>query len=117
MKKYLELTRRRLLQASGAAAAGALLNTAYSPYTKAQGADAADMIIENGMVITNDPIQPRAEAIAIKNGLIQAVGTNADVMNLMGNNTKVINAQGKTVIPGLNDSHQHPTRAGRFYAL
>jgi hypothetical protein len=76
----------------------------------------ADFIIRDAVVITQDPVRPRAQAIAVKSGLIQAVGSNQDIMALQGKSTRVVSAGGRTLIPGLNDSHQHPTRAGRFFA-
>lgn len=109
------LTRRRLLALSGAAGAAAAF--ASSPGLAQDFiAGAADLIVTDGLVLTQDPTRPRAQAIAVKNGLIQAVGDNKAVLERRGTNTQVISAGGRTIIPGLNDSHQHPTRAGRFFA-
>lgn len=76
----------------------------------------ADFIIYDGDVITQNAAMPKAEAIAVKNGLVHAVGSNADMRAFQNAGTRTVSAGGRTIIPGLNDSHQHPTRAGRFYA-
>lgn len=75
-----------------------------------------DLVVLGANAITQDPRFPRAEAVASKGGIITAVGGDAEIRPLIGRNTRVIEADGRTLIPGLNDSHQHPTRAGRFYA-
>lgn len=110
------IDRRRLLAYSGAAGAAALITTPFSRFARAATRDAADMIVRDAAIITQDPARPTAQALAVKNGLVQAVGSNEEIAALRGANTKVLSAGGKTLIPGLNDSHQHPTRAGRFYA-
>ena len=110
-----DISRRKLLALSGAA--GATLAFGRSPaWAQDLLTGAPDLIVTDGFIITQDPTQPRAEALAVKNGLIQAVGSNADILSLQSNRTEFLSAGGRTIIPGLNDSHQHPTRAGRFYA-
>ncbi|MEL7257380.1 MAG: amidohydrolase [Pseudomonadota bacterium] len=66
-----------------------------------------DIIIHNGCLITFDPDQPDAEALAIKDGLITQVGANDAVLARAGAETKVIDAKGGTVLPGFIDSHVH----------
>jgi predicted amidohydrolase YtcJ len=51
-----------------------------------------------------------AEAVAISGDTIRAVGTNESILRLSGDKTNVIDLDGKTVIPGLIDSHLHPDR-------
>ncbi|MDF1669052.1 MAG: amidohydrolase [Roseovarius sp.] len=70
-------------------------------------AQAPDIVILNGTLITFDTAHPRAEALAICGGLICAVGTTADIRELAGQKTHVIDAQGATVLPGFIDSHVH----------
>ncbi len=107
------LSRRSLLVMSGAGLSAALLpKRAF-----AQLSGPADFILTDANIITQGPARPRAAALAVKNGLIQAVGANADALALKGADSLVISAKGRTVIPGLNDSHLHVTRGGRFYAL
>lgn len=111
------VSRREFLGYSAALAAGALLPAIGLRRSEAAEGPAADMILTDANLITLDPAMPRAEAVAIRNGLIQAVGSNREVLGLEGTTTDVVSVRGRTVIPGLNDSHMHPTRAGRFYAL
>lgn len=108
-------TRRRLLAAGGIAGAGLALGPGRLLAQELFGG-APDTIVTDARIITQDPARPRAEAVAVRGGLIQAVGSNQDVMASRGPRTTILSAGGRTIIPGLNDSHQHPTRAGRFYA-
>ncbi len=68
---------------------------------------APDIIIHNGNLITFDPAQPAAEALALAGGLITAVGTDAEILTLAGPDTMVVDAGGGTVLPGFIDSHVH----------
>jgi len=76
---------------------------------------ATDMIITNGKVATMTREGSFAQAVAIKGGVITAVGSNAQVLKLKKPGTQVIDAGGRTVIPGLNDSHLHIIRQGLNY--
>ncbi|MBX3577582.1 MAG: amidohydrolase [Rhizobiaceae bacterium] len=67
----------------------------------------ADLVVENGHVITMDPDRPRAEAVAVRDGRIVAVGDTHDVHDLKGPATKVIDAAGNTVLPGFIEAHMH----------
>lgn len=75
----------------------------------------ADMIIINGKFLTLDDQRPSAEAIAVAGNKIIALGTNQEILRLKQSGSKMINAKGKTVIPGIYDSHLHVIRGGRFY--
>lgn len=68
----------------------------------------ADLILYNGNLITLNSTGNRAEAVAIKGEKILAVGSNKKILQLISEQTKIIDLQGKTVIPGFNDVHQHP---------
>lgn len=70
-------------------------------------AQSADLILQNGKIFTSDVNKPFAEAIAIKGNKVISVGTNASVEKLASGKTKKINLQGKTVVPGFNDAHDH----------
>ena len=70
-------------------------------------ATTADLVILNGNVITMDTTVTNAEAIAIKNGRIIAVGSNSDISTYMGDSTKQIDAQGQFVMPGFIEGHGH----------
>ncbi|MFU1476401.1 amidohydrolase [Roseovarius sp. C7] len=68
---------------------------------------AADLIILNGHLKTFDPARPRATALAITDGRITAVGDESDIRALAGSDTRMIDAQGGTVLPGFIESHIH----------
>jgi predicted amidohydrolase YtcJ len=76
----------------------------------------ADLILHNGKIATNG-VPSFVEAIAIKDGKIDAAGTNDAILRQCGPATSVIDVGGRTVIPGLNDSHMHPIRGGLNYNL
>lgn len=69
--------------------------------------DPADTIVLNGNVITVDDAVQKAQAIAIKDGKIIAVGSASDIMAHQGANTTVIDAKGQTVLPGFIEGHGH----------
>ncbi|HEX3150541.1 MAG TPA: amidohydrolase [Gemmataceae bacterium] len=71
----------------------------------------ADLIVHHAKVVTVDAKFSIAEAVAIQEGKIVAVGTDADVLKLKGSKTRVIDAAGKVVLPGFMDSHTHPVGA------
>jgi predicted amidohydrolase YtcJ len=70
-------------------------------------ANPADLIVTNAHVYTVNPQQPRAEAVAVRGGVISAVGTAAEVDAQRGPSTEVIDAAGQVVLPGLTDTHVH----------
>ena len=71
-------------------------------------AQPADLIVTNAKVFTSDASRPWAEAVAIRGTKIVAVGTSAEIAKHRGDATKIIDAAGRTVIPGVNDAHTHP---------
>ena len=75
----------------------------------------ADLILYNADIITVNPNQPSAEAIAISGDKIIGVGSNEDIMNLSSAYTKKINVGGKIITPGFIDAHSHPAGAGRSH--
>lgn len=77
----------------------------------------ADLIIHNAKVSTQNPAQPSASAMAISAGRIVAVGSDAQVLVHRLPSTRVIDAGGRRVIPGLNDSHLHVIRGGLNYNM
>src|ERR1700739_4709313 len=77
---------------------------------------AADTILHHANIATNS--NPSfVEALAITDGKIIATGNDQDILRLRGPATKVIDAKGRTIIPGLNDSHMHPIRGGLNYNM
>jgi predicted amidohydrolase YtcJ len=76
-----------------------------------------ELILINGRIATVDHSRPFAEAVAIQNGRFISVGSNEEIMRLRASNTETIDLGGRTVIPGLNDSHMHPIRGGLNYNM
>lgn len=75
-----------------------------------------DMVLVNGKIVTMDPQDRVAEAVAIRGGRIVAVGSNQDVSRLADGSTRRIDLHGRTVVPGLIDSHVHAVRDALFYS-
>jgi hypothetical protein len=73
----------------------------------------ADLALINANVRTMNPSQPLAQAVAVTENRIVKVGTNQDINPLIGKSTRVISLNGKTVIPGLIDTHIHVADFGR----
>lgn len=74
-------------------------------------AQSPDTILVNGKILTVDAQSSVREAIAVRDGRIAALGTTAEIRKLAGPQSRVIDLQGRTVIPGLIDSHLHAIRA------
>jgi predicted amidohydrolase YtcJ len=79
-------------------------------------AQAPDTVLLNGKIVTLDGGSTVAQAVAVRNGRITAVGPSGDIRALAGPATRTIDLAGRTVIPGLIDSHMHAIRAALFYA-
>ncbi|MDZ4277091.1 MAG: amidohydrolase [Erythrobacter sp.] len=73
---------------------------------------AVEMIVTNARVLTMDAGRPRAEAVAVAGGKIVAVGSAAEVASLAGPETRVIDAGGRTLLPGFVESHLHLVLGG-----
>ena len=78
-------------------------------------APAADLVLLNGKVATVDPAFSYQQAVAIHDGRFLAVGTDAQVSDLIGPSTRIVDLGGRTVLPGLMDSHIHALRGGGTY--
>jgi len=79
-------------------------------------AQSAETVLVNGKIATLDRQSSVGQALAVRDGRIVAVGSAADIRRLTGPNTRVIDVGGRTVIPGLIDSHMHAIRAALSYA-
>ncbi|MEO6119696.1 MAG: amidohydrolase [Terriglobales bacterium] len=73
----------------------------------AQTKPAADLILTNGQIRTVDKSRPQAEALAVIGERIVAVGTSDEIDQWRGANTRIIDAEGKLVLPSFNDAHVH----------
>src|SRR6266404_1546846 len=80
---------------------------AINPSWSAAQQKPADLVLHNGKILTVDAGFSTAQAVAISGNQIAAVGSNQDVLKLAGANTQVIDLKGRTVIPGLIDTHRH----------
>lgn len=88
-------------------AAISLASVIFMSALSTSAALAPDIVIINGSVRTMDNTRPMAEAVAIHKNRIVAVGKTADIKALSGKNTRMIDAGGKLILPGFNDSHVH----------
>ena len=113
----INLGRRDFLKDALAATAGltgiSVLGGCAAPVVR----ESADTIIVNARIATLNRGQPTAGAIAIRGDSIAAVGSMADLQGLQGPNTQLIDAGGRTVVPGLNDAHTHFIRGGLTYSI
>ncbi|MCR5868182.1 amidohydrolase [Aquincola sp. J276] len=107
--------RRDFLQAAGSLGLSVLAGplAAQSGSTRA----APDLVLHNGRISTMDSAQPDASALALKDGLVLAVGTDAEIVPLADAQTRVVDVERRRVIPGLTDSHTHVIRGGLNYNL
>ena len=96
----------------GAVATGARAQAAAVDETREP-----ELVVLNGRVFTVDDNQPRAEAFAVRNERFMAVGSNADIRNLVTPRTTVIDAAGRTVTPGFIDAHSHPSGIDELFGV
>jgi predicted amidohydrolase YtcJ len=93
-----------------------LVFTVAIAFSQPSLAQTADTVLLNGKIVTVDATFSTQEAIAIHEGKILAVGKTTDIGKLSNSNTRVIDLQGRTVIPGLIDSHLHGIRAALSFS-
>src|SRR5687768_8431015 len=98
------LTRRDFLALTGASLVSPAL---FAQQQENPSTANPDLIVFNARVITMNPRQSRADAFAIKSGRFLAVGSNADVRNLVRAGTPTWDAKGATIVPGFIDTHNH----------
>ena len=79
-----------------------------------QPAPAPSHIFHTGRIVTVDPAFRTVEAMAIRDGRVVAVGANAEIAKLAGPGTEQVDLGGKTVLPGLIDSHVHAPAASMY---
>ena len=82
-----------------------------------RGRETVDTILFNGRIATLDPAHPAANAVAIEDGRFSAVGADHEILARRTSRTVAIDLNGRTVIPGLIDSHTHLIRGGLNYNL
>jgi predicted amidohydrolase YtcJ len=83
-----------------------------------RNSDAApDLVLHRGLVTTLDRSRPTAAAVAIKHGVFSAVGEDREVLALAGPTTRMVDLQGRRVLPGLVDNHLHIIRGGLHFNM
>ena len=110
------LTRRNFVSSSIALVGMYASAKTIDPIAAAAQDSKADWIIENAKIITLDEKTPRAQAIAIAGDKVVGVGARRDLERLKSPSTKIIDAGGRTIVPGLNDAHTHFIRGGLTYS-
>jgi len=94
-----------------------LMATVFAFALSAQSNDpfvGADLIVYHAKITTQNPAQSQATALAVKGGRIYAVGNDAEILGLKDSSTKLIDADGRRLIPGLEDAHIHPLNERNF---
>jgi len=101
----LQLNRRKFVSLLGPLAASTLFKTG------------PNLILHNANIITVDPNQPKAQAIAIFGDRILHVGTNEEVLKLATTFTQLVDMGERTITPGFIDAHSHPASSGRRHLI
>ncbi|AWH55074.1 amidohydrolase [Stenotrophomonas sp. ESTM1D_MKCIP4_1] len=111
-------SRRNVIVGAGAALAmGFVGRSVAKVLSPEQSKRMSTLVIRNARITTLDPAMPHAEALAVQDGRIVAVGTNEEVMRGWAAEATILDGQGRRLIPGLNDSHTHLIRGGLNYNL
>jgi predicted amidohydrolase YtcJ len=116
----MKMSRRKALAAASSTAMLAVTGSLsfLRTQSQAQQADAPpDLIVHNAKVTTLQSDRPEVQAFAVRGEKVTAFGEDAEIMRLRTSNTRLVDAGGRRVIPGLNDSHFHLVRGGRDYNL
>jgi predicted amidohydrolase YtcJ len=106
--------RRNFIRAAAALGLGVMAGPVLS---KNSGSAGPNLIIRNAKITTLDAKTPNATAIAFMDGKVLALGSNANISKLATSATKIVDAQGRRIVPGLIDSHTHVIRGGLKYNL
>jgi predicted amidohydrolase YtcJ len=109
-------SRRSFIGMAGAGIAGAALPRWAVAGLFADARD-AELVVFNAKVYTVDSKLPNAEAFAVRGGKFIAVGKSADIKDLIGKKTQIIDAQQMTVVPGFIDSHNHASGNTLLYEV
>ena len=109
-------SRRQMLKWSALAAAG-LSSQAAENWLGGAELDGLDLAVINANIHTVDDKQPQAQALGVFNGRFRIVGSNDEVKSLVTKRTRVIDAEGMTIVPGFIDAHTHPAAAGAEHLM
>jgi predicted amidohydrolase YtcJ len=110
-KKEREMTRVRRRAPAAAIVLAGLTLTSFG--CGGRSGSTADLVLINGKVVTVDEAVPDGEAIAIRDGIILAVGSSDEIGAFMGPGTEILDLQGQLAVPGLIDSHAHFSSIGQ----
>jgi hypothetical protein len=95
---------------------GAMLLVSCAGQAMQSPAETADLILSNARVYTVETAQPWAEAVAIDNGKIVAVGSAQDILKYRGSDTRTVDLGGRLLMPAFGDAHVHPVFGGMAYS-
>lgn len=98
------------------ATAGLLFTVTAASAAPTPAPEVAELILTNGHVYTVEDGKPWAEAVAIKDGRILAVGTSVEIARLKGAKTNVVDLHGRFLMPAFGDAHAHPIFGGMSHA-
>lgn len=108
--------RRRTLLKKGLGAGAVLAGFTPTDLFATSGSGfGADLIVRNAKIATLDPRRPAADALSVRDGQFLMIGAEAEVMKQTTEKTQIIDAGGRRLVPGLNDSHIHLIRGGLHY--
>jgi predicted amidohydrolase YtcJ len=107
----------RVSKGLGALALVGVVGAAIVACGDRDGAAPPDTVLRNGYIYTQDANNSVQQAVAIKDGVIVYVGSNAGAAKLVGSNTKVVDLGGRMLMPGFVDGHLHPIAGGRALLL
>ncbi|MGB5353476.1 MAG: amidohydrolase [Woeseia sp.] len=106
-----DYSRRRFLRTGSALPFGLGLSFGAGSAAAAYPTDDADLIVTGANIITMDPGEPRAQALAVRGNYLLAVGSDEDILQFATASTKRIDGRSMTVTPGFIDAHSHPLLA------
>lgn len=113
----MKVTRRNVVKGGAALGLSSLMGGCRMSAEQRAGDSIADVIVQNGRIATQDERRSIVQAIAVREGRVLAAGRVEDMQPFRGERTRIIDVKGRTVIPGLNDSHIHPIRGGLNYNM
>jgi predicted amidohydrolase YtcJ len=86
------------------------------PDPPAPGGGPAELVLRNAHIYTVDPGKPNATSLAVRGGRIAALGSDEDTASLIGPKTRVVDLEGRLVLPAFHDTHTHPVWGGLSHA-
>jgi predicted amidohydrolase YtcJ len=103
-----KIDRRQFVNTMGMGTMGLMLMNACSQ-------SSPEVVLYNANIYTSNPYAPKAQAVALANGKILAIGNNKDILRIASSSTRKIDVGGSTITPGFIDAHSHPAYSGRAH--